>query len=56
MVEQAKQAGLIFFELADQARLPEINEPLFAELHAPVEIVPVLNRDDLGKGLGTSSS
>ena len=56
MVAQGKRAGLIFFELADQAGLPEINEPLFAKLDAAVEIVPVLNRDDLRKGLGTSPS
>ena len=51
-----KRAGLIFFELTDQAGLPEINEPLFAKLDAAVEIVPVLSRDDLRKGLSTSSS
>jgi len=56
MVEQGKRAGLIFFELADPAGLPEINEPLFAKLDASVEIVPVLNRDDLRKGLSASSS
>lgn len=56
MVEQGKRAGLIFFELDDQARLPGINEPLFAKLYASVKIVPVLNRDDLRKGLGTLSS
>lgn len=56
MVEQGKRAGLIFFELTDQAGLPEINEPLFAKLDAAVEIVPVLSRDDLRKGLSTSSS
>jgi len=35
MVEQGKRAGMIFFELSDQAKL----------------IIPVLNQDDLRKGL-----
>lgn len=56
MVDQGKRAGMIFFEAADQARLPELNEPLFAKLDAAVEIVPVLNQDELRKGLNKSIS
>ncbi len=50
-LDQGKRAGMIFFEVADQAMLPEFNEPLFAKLDAAIEIVPVLNQDDLRRGL-----
>lgn len=45
------RGGMIFFEEADQARLPEINEPLYAELEASIEIIPVLTLEDLKRGL-----
>ena len=50
-LDQGKRAGMIFFEVDDQARLTEFNEPLFAKLNAAIEIVPVLNQEDLRKGL-----
>jgi len=46
-----QRAGLIFFEETDQARLPELNEPMFAALNASITIMPVLNLDDLKRGL-----
>jgi hypothetical protein len=52
MVEQGKRAGIIVFDESDQSRLPKINEPLFAELNAAIEIYPVLTLEDLRKGLG----
>ncbi|MCP4621978.1 MAG: hypothetical protein GY850_00395 [bacterium] len=51
MLDQGKRAGMIFFEVADPAMLTEFNEPLFAKLNAAIEIVPVINRDDLRRGL-----
>ena len=52
MVEQGTRAGIIVFDERDQSRLPKINEPLFAELNAAIEIYPVLTLEDLRKGLG----
>jgi hypothetical protein len=46
-----ERAGMVFFEEADQARLPQINEKLFAALDADIEIIPVLNLQDLERGL-----
>ncbi|MEV4001638.1 hypothetical protein [Actinomadura sp. NPDC049753] len=39
------------FDLQDAATIPTIAEPLFQELGAKIEIIPVMNRDDLQKGL-----
>jgi hypothetical protein len=46
-----ERGGYIFFEEADQARLPRFNEPMFAALDAAIDIVPVVSLDDLKRGL-----
>ena len=50
-----KRSGMIFFDLADPSQLVEFGEPLFLNLNAEVEIVPVMNEDDLRKGLQKAS-
>jgi len=50
-VDDGKRTGLIFFNEADQARLPAINEPLFAALEAEIDILPALTLNDLRRGL-----
>jgi len=47
-----KRAGMMFFDLAEPSQIVEIAEPLFSNLNAEVEIVPVMNGDDLRKGIG----
>lgn len=46
-----QRAGYIIFEETDQARLTELNEPMFAALDAAIDTVPVLTLDDLKRGL-----
>ena len=46
-----ERGGLIFFEEDDQAKLPGINEKLFLDLGADIEITPVLTLEDLKRGL-----
>ena len=55
-LDGGERAGMIFFEVDDQARLTQINEPLFAALDAAIDIVPVLTLDDLRRGLPKASS
>lgn len=50
-LEDGKRMGIVIFEESDQARMPVINEPLFAALNASIEIQPVLTADDLQRGL-----
>jgi hypothetical protein len=40
-----------FFDLKDSSQMPQIAEPFFTELHADVEFFPVMNQEDLMKGL-----
>jgi len=47
-----KRGGMIFFELSEPSEVIEAVEPLFLNLDAATELVPVMNADDLRKGLG----
>jgi hypothetical protein len=46
-----KRSGMLFFDLADPAQIVEVVEPFFLHLDAEVEMVPVMNGEDLRKGL-----
>ncbi len=49
--EHGKRTGYLFFDLSDPAQIPVIAEPLFQTLNATVEFIPVMNVDDLQRGL-----
>jgi hypothetical protein len=42
-----ERAGMMVFDMADPSQIPQIAEPLFINLDAAVEFVPVMNADDL---------
>ena len=50
-MRDGKRAGMVVFEESDAARLTAINEPLFAQLNAEIDITPALNLSDLMKNL-----
>ena len=49
--ENGVRTAFIVFDLQDSSQLPALTEPLFRELKATVEMFPVMNREDLQKGL-----
>ena len=49
-----KRGGMIFFDVAEPSQIVEAVEPLFLNLNAATELVPVMNADDLRKGLAKS--
>lgn len=51
-----KRGGMMFFDLTEPSQIVEIAEPLFSNLNAEVEIVPVMNGDDLQKGIGKAAA
>ena len=42
---------MMVFDMADPTQIPQIAEPLFLNLDAAVEFVPVMNADDLRTAL-----
>jgi hypothetical protein len=48
--ESGRRTGF-FFDLADPSDIPVIAEPAFTSLGARVTFMPVMNSDDLQKGL-----
>jgi hypothetical protein len=41
----------LVFDMRDSSMMPSITEPLFQELGAKIELFPVMDREDLQKGL-----
>ena len=54
--QDGERAGLMVFDMADPSEIPQIAEPLFANLDAAVEFTPVMNADDLQRALAKVSS
>ena len=46
-----RRTALLVFDMQDSSELPPTGEPLFTELNAEVEVSPIMNADDLRKGL-----
>jgi len=49
------RGGMIFFDMAEPSQIVEFAEPLFLNLNAAVDIMPVMNGDDLRKGLAKAA-
>ena len=46
-----KRTAFMVFNLTDSSDMPPFAEPFFRELGADVQLAPVMNGDDLQKGL-----
>jgi hypothetical protein len=51
-----KRGGMLFFDLAEPSQLVELVEPLFSNLNATCEIIPVMTADDLHKGFAAATA
>ncbi len=49
--ENGRRAALMVFDMRDSSQMPVIAERFFMELEADVTFTPVMNADDLKKGL-----
>ena len=54
-VFEGNRTGMLFFDLAEPSQIVEVAEPFFLNLNAAVEFVPVMNGDDLQKGLAKTA-
>jgi hypothetical protein len=46
-----RRTCFLVFDMQDSSQLPPALEPFFNDLNAEVEICPIMNSDDLQKGL-----
>lgn len=49
--ENGVRTSFIVFDLKDTSEIPGISEPLFMKMKANIQIFPVMDREDLQKGL-----
>lgn len=49
--EDGVRTVFVVFDMTDPSQLPAISEPLFSNFKARIEIFPVMNQDDLQRGL-----
>ena len=49
--ENGQRTAFLFFDMDDSSLMPVISEPFFMHLGAKVSYTPVMNREDLQKGL-----
>jgi hypothetical protein len=53
--DEGKRSALYVFDMEDAAQLPPLVEPLFVGMNAQVSLTPVMNFDDLQKGLAEAA-
>ncbi|MGC1180882.1 MAG: hypothetical protein WA884_18120 [Methyloceanibacter sp.] len=51
VAQDGLRSAMIFFDMQDASDIPGIVEPLFMGFDAEVELLPVMNADNLKKGL-----
>jgi hypothetical protein len=54
--ENGVRTALYVFDMKSTSDIPVIAEPLFQKLHSIVEFIPVMNAEDLQKGLAQAQA
>ena len=54
VAEHGNRCVMMFFDMKDASEIPGIAEPLFAGLNARVQLLPVMNAEDLKRGLDSA--
>ncbi|HEY8927525.1 MAG TPA: hypothetical protein VIU64_24250 [Polyangia bacterium] len=50
-VQNGVRTAFMFFEMTESTQMPAIGEPLFTHLKAGIDITPVMNAQELQRGL-----
>ena len=51
-MDNGSRSGMFIFDLADNSDIPVMLEPIFQSLNGKVELIPVMNQEELAKGIG----
>ncbi len=51
--QDGKRTMMLFLDLEDSSLIPRVTEPLFAELNAELEILPVMNQEEMARGMAS---
>ena len=51
VAENGLRTAMFFFNMEDSSQIPVIAEPFFMDMNAALTLVPVMNADELKKGL-----
>ena len=54
--EAGDRGGMMVFQMTDSSEIAQVAEPLFLQLDAEVQFVPVMNADDLQKALAAAGA
>jgi hypothetical protein len=54
--QNGRRTGYLVFDMVDSAQIPVIAEPLFQGMGATVEFIPVMNADELQRGLAAAAA
>lgn len=49
--DHGKRTAFLFFDMEDSSQMPVISEPFFLSLDAEITYTPVMNAEDVQKGL-----
>ncbi|MDX3313599.1 hypothetical protein ACWGH3_25845 [Streptomyces sp. NPDC054884] len=49
--DHGKRTAYVFFDMEDSAQMPVLSEPFFLNLGAEISYTPVMNREDVQRGL-----
>jgi hypothetical protein len=53
--DEGKRSALFVFDVQDASQIPMFVEPLFMGMNAAVKLTPVMNAEDLKKGLAEAA-
>jgi hypothetical protein len=53
--ENGKRTALYVFDMKDEAQIPVVVEPFFHGVNADITLIPVMNADDVAKGIGEAA-
>jgi hypothetical protein len=56
VAQDGVRSAMMFFDMKDASDIPGIVEPLFLGLNAEIELLPVMNAEDLKKGLNAAKA